>query len=124
MKLGIDWDGTMASYPEAFRRLVKYASEVYIITLNPYVDLESIRLGMDLEKEFNPNVKLRLHIYPYETLRHNERESQRHAPEWKATVCNELDIDIFFDDRKDVCDMVENTSCAAVMHLTHRDNIL
>lgn len=119
MKLGIDWDGTMASYPNAFRRLVKFATEVHVITLNPYLELETVRIAMELDKDMS-DVKVRKHVYPHEILGHDETL----APEWKSDKCNELGIDIFFDDREDICQMVEQTSCAAVIHVTERANIL
>lgn len=119
MKLGIDWDGTMASYPEAFRRMAKLATEVHVITLNPYLELETVRIAMELEKDMT-EIKVRKHVYPHHILGYEEHL----APEWKTEMCNELGIDIFFDDREDICQMVEQLSCAAVIHVTERENIL
>lgn len=115
MKLGIDWDGTLASYPHAFIKLMKAASEVHIITLNPTVVLEYVKHMLAVE-----DMEITLHCYPHELYGWDEC----HAPEWKAQMCTELRIDVFFDDRQDICEHVEENTETHVMHLTHRDNLV
>ena len=88
MKIGLDFDGCLDHMPEFFRVLavafVGAGHEVHVITYR------------DTPKETEAELR-RLGI-PFTKLHLPEDCRKVHAPEWKAKLAGELELDLFFED--------------------------
>ena len=115
MKIGFDYWNCVSHYPEHFRWIMgafeNYAVETHIISA-----IGKGRIGTIADEVqalpgwggFNPKW--------YETSVHEvvfEKSSQ--SPELKLAKCKELGIEIFFDDRKDVVDLLNKNGILAFL---------
>ncbi len=100
-RLGLDIDGVIDVKPESFKFLADYllhsGHEVHLIT--------GRRLDVDLDDTVNLLKRLKfryteLHLYPgtYELILPLKMVDTQAIGEWKAAICNDLAIDLFFDD--------------------------
>lgn len=100
-KIGLDLDGVIDIKPESFKfiadHLLHSGHEVHIIT--------GRRLERELDETVNLLKKLKfryteLHLYPgdYELVLPLPMEVTQELGRWKADACQDLGIDLFFDD--------------------------
>jgi acid phosphatase class B len=114
MKIGFDYWQVISHYPDFFAELNSmfwfYGHEVHVIsavgpTRRNTVLAEVIRLIPDN----TPKVHEVIFNHPSE------------SPELKLAKCKELGIDVFFDDRDDVCRLLNQNGITA-MRVTRKDN--
>jgi hypothetical protein len=99
--LGLDWDDTVTLYPEAFRALIKRFKKVYIITINHGVTPEETERLLEQKADG-------IYHCPDETV----INGQSHI--WKADVCQELNIDLMFDDDTNVINECRRRGITAI----------
>lgn len=103
MKLALDWDDTITTYRQGFQVLCQNFTEVYIITLNHEVTVKMTEhvLGCSIAGIFH---------YPID-----DTELNNETYVWKADVCEELGINIIFDDDPDVIRECEKRGISAIL---------
>jgi len=109
MILGLDYDDTITSYPDALGVIARAADEVYVITLNHKVGLLSTARLLGC----------RIHgarIMPDEAF--DTTAEDVGVGKWKAEMCRELGVDLMIDDLASVCEECEKAGIAALqVHL-------
>lgn len=101
MILGFDYFKTISTHPKETTYIAKAVKllfcEVYVITaVSQHMTLE--------EYKYQVEHNLRNIGFPYNKIIYVQFEDQLKIPELKLKACQELGINIFFDDRKDVCE--------------------
>lgn len=114
MKIGIDYWQVISHYPAYFRQLadmhLKRGDQVYVITA-----LGKARAGGRVR---NTIVDLKIPFTAvYEVIFDNPSQS----PELKLAKCKELGITVFYDDRDDVCRLLNKNGILS-MRVTRKDN--
>jgi len=87
--IGLDWDGTVSDYSEAFAFIVQLFDSIVIITVN---DEMTTNIAANTLKI--PSNRVTVKICPNERLDTHEQ--------WKAEICVAFSVDIMFDDNPDV----------------------
>lgn len=119
MKVGFDYWQVISHYPnqihELLTSLANNANEVHVISA-----VGGNRAGTvaNAIRELWPHMSgkfFREHVH--ELIFDNPV----HSPELKLQKCKELSIDVFFDDREDVCRLLNKNGVLA-MRVTRKDN--
>lgn len=113
MKLGLDIDQTITSYPELFRFMaqawIAAGGEVHFVTARPETERprtvrELFALGFAFAikdgahaRAANLHMFPDFYLWPYESEEHATRIREE-AAQWKATTCSLLELTILFDD--------------------------
>lgn len=113
MKIGFDYWNVISHYPSEFRELLgafeNYVDDVYIISAIGKTRLNTvaneIRKLPGWEKLSDNFYKERVHEVIF--------ESPKESPRKKLEKCKELGIQMFFDDRQDVCDLLNENGILA-----------
>lgn len=121
MKIGFDYWQCISHYPKEFREMLgafeNFADDVYIISAIGKGRIGTIANEIQqIEgwKGFNPKW-------------YNERiievvfDDPKQSPELKLAKCKELGIEMFFDDRDDVCRLL-NANGIMALRVTRKDN--
>ena len=121
MKIGFDYWQCISHYPNEFRELLgafeNFADDVYVISAIGKGRIGTIANEIKQIKgwdNFNENW-------------YNERvievvfDSPKESPELKLAKCKELGIEMFFDDRDDVCRLL-NANGIMALRVTRKDN--
>jgi len=87
--IGLDWDGTVSDYSDAFAFLASRFNSAIIITLNEGITTAMAAKTLKLEKG-----AITVEICP------DERVADSH--QWKAEICVKYDVAIMFDDDPNV----------------------
>lgn len=99
MKIGFDYWQVLSHYPDEIRHLINMhrvmGDDVHIISA-----IGKTRVGT-IAGEVNAIVPMPEHCV-HEVVFSKSKES----PELKLAKCQELGIEVFYDDRKDVCDLL------------------
>jgi hypothetical protein len=87
--IGLDWDGTVSDYSDAFAFLASRFDAAIIITVNDEITTEIAAKTLKLEQD-----AITVEICPSERL-----EDSHH---WKAEICVKYSVAIMFDDDPNV----------------------
>jgi acid phosphatase class B len=113
MKIGLDYWQVISHYPEYFQELVNamvaQGHEVHVVSA-----IGKGRIGT-IENEVK-GMLTGVHAC-HEVVFSNPRQS----PELKLAKCQELGISVFYDDRDDVCRLLNQHGILA-MRVTRKDN--
>lgn len=120
MKVGIDYWQVLSHYPEYFCMLIQQtmsrgSNEVHIISAIGKSRIGTIQgevddiLGMNGLSAYKPEV--------HEVVFENASQS----PELKLAKCKELGIEVFYDDRDDVCRLLTKNGILA-LRVGRKDN--
>jgi len=113
MKIGLDYWQVCSHYPDYFRELAKHmlltGSEVHIISA-----IGATRIGT-IEKQVR-----KLDI-PFTAVHEVVFDDPKQSPKLKLGKCKELGITVFYDDRDDVCRLLNYKGILA-MRVTRKDN--
>lgn len=118
MNIGIDYWQVISHYPDYFSRLIELHSnngdEVHVISA-----IGKARIGTIMEE-----VKVKVGLANYYDLAGIHEvvfDSPKQSPELKLAKCQELGIEVFYDDRDDVCRLLNQHGILA-MRVTRKDN--
>lgn len=87
--IGLDWDGTVSDYSDAFAFLASRFDSVIIITVNDEITPKMASQTLKINEDF-----IQVIICP------DERVEDYH--QWKAEICVKYDVAIMFDDDPNV----------------------
>lgn len=105
MRIGFDYWQVISHYPDQFREII----ESFVTSGHEVIVLSAVgaqQSGTVQQKVRNFGIGVPV----YEVL--FEHTSQ--APELKLAKCKELGIELFFDDREDVCDALNDEGILAL----------
>jgi len=115
MKVGFDYWQVVSHYPQYFSQLAmahrENGSEIVIISAVGKDRVGTVQAEIDKIGTFSNAVKV------YEVVFDNPAES----PELKLAKCLELGVTVFYDDRDDVCRLLNKHGILA-MRVTRKDN--
>ncbi len=115
MKVGFDYWQVISHYPKTIRHLAmmhrKFGDEVVIVSAVGKNRVGTVATAVK-NKGFDPKINP-----VYEVVFDNPSQS----PELKLAKCKELGIELFYDDRDDVCRLLNKNGIVA-MRVTRKDN--
>lgn len=115
MKVGFDYWQVISHFPQYFSRLAmahrEDGNEVVIISAVGKDRVGTVQGEVDKIGTFPSGVKV------YEVVFNDPSES----PELKLAKCKELGVTVFYDDRDDVCRLLNKNGILA-MRVTRKDN--
>lgn len=115
MIVGFDYWQVISHYPKQFRHL----SKLFRLNGDQVVIISAIgkdRIGTVATAVKNKGFDPKLHPV-YEVVFEHPKES----PELKLAKCQELGVEMFFDDRDDVCKLLNSHGILA-LRVTRKDN--
>lgn len=106
MKVGFDFWNVISHYPDHIAQLVfgqvELGCEVHVISAIGKGRIGTIQ--REVEEAFDGSHYL---VEPEDYTVHEVVTDRHHkSPELKLAKCKELGLDMFFDDRQDVCDLL------------------
>lgn len=116
MKIGVDYWQTISRDPDLFgammQAILDAGGEVHIITA--VGDKRAATVQYEIEDLFMPKM-------PYTEIHVVVFDHPREAPELKLEACKRLGIQMFFDDRRDICEKLNKHGILAC-NLLRNDN--
>lgn len=102
MTIGFDYWQCVSHYPDEFSEMwgafENYICDVHIISAIGKTRIGTIADDVRSHKQFERMPDSRIHEVVF--------KKSRESPELKLAKCKELGITMFFDDRQDVCDLL------------------
>lgn len=122
MKIGFDYWNVISHYPKEFSRMAEAFNSLQAEGLEDYTGVYVISAIGDTRKDTIEQEVRELmrevnvssdYLFKgvYEVVFDNPKQS----PELKLAKCKELGIEVFFDDRKDVCDLLNKNGILAFL---------
>lgn len=115
MIIGFDYWQVISHYPKQFRHLAKLfrlnGDQVVIISAVGQNRAGTVATGVK-NKGFDPK------LHPVHEVVFDD---PKQSPELKLAKCQELGVEMFFDDRDDVCRLLNNHGILA-LRVTRKDN--
>lgn len=114
MRIGLDYHQTISQYPGYFRRLAEmhktYGDQVYVVSA----------MGKDSKHKGTIHAKVADLKIPVTFVSEVYFDDSVQSPELKLAECNRLGIEVFYDDRDDVCRLLNKNGILA-MRVTRKD---
>lgn len=119
MKIGFDYWNVLSHYPYLLSKLILRIdtmpdTEIHVISAIGKARIGTIR--GDVFKSLSSVGYMNPHkIIPVENIHEVVFDSPKQSPELKLAKCKELGLEMFFDDRKDVVDLLNENGILAFL---------